>query len=113
MPKPTKGRSRDKRRTTVRPPQADRERILAIQENRCIYCNNEFDSFIERGDDLEPVVLSWDHFLPFAYTQSNEVSNLFAACRACNSIKGNLIYESIEDAVRAICKRRWEKGYRL
>lgn len=54
---------------------------LYSQAKLCIYCN------INKPDTI-------DHLVPLSRGGSNDVSNLVAVCRSCNSKKGNkMLYE--------------------
>lgn len=93
----------------LRIPLAQRKSILAIQENRCLYCGHEFGTLIERRGQIESVDLQWDHFFPVLYTGDH--LEVVAACRVYNHIKADRVFETVEDATRFICKKRRSKGY--
>lgn len=82
-----------------------------MQENRCLYCGNEFGSIVERRGLSELVIQEWDHFVPVSgggFTSQNIV----AACSVCNSIKHSLVFDAVGDATRFIRQKRKWKGYR-
>lgn len=56
-----------------------RERILARDGNRCVYCAGLFP----------PEQLSLDHVQPRARGGDNSPGNLVTACLACNTRKGH------------------------
>lgn len=56
-----------------------RERILARDGHRCVYCAGLFP----------PEQLSLDHVQPRARGGDNSPGNLVAACLACNTRKGH------------------------
>jgi 5-methylcytosine-specific restriction endonuclease McrA len=60
--------------------QEEMERIVIAQRERCIYCNVRFS---------ERVRPSKDHIVPQTFGGTNYASNLVAACRSCNSRRGN------------------------
>lgn len=61
--------------------------ILVQQKNRCAYCNAEFGSFRVVNNQLEAVVIHWDHVIPFSYSLRNDW--FVAACQRCNLKKSN------------------------
>jgi hypothetical protein len=88
-----------------------RDEILERQENRCLYCDRLFGSFVFRYDRLIRLRLHWDHLVPWAYDQNNEHVNFGAACHICNGIKSNLMFRSVEDAKIYIAEKWKSKGY--
>ena len=63
------------------------KRIIEEQTGRCGYCNGS----------LVDVVIQWDHFVPFAYTNTNDEDNWVASCRECNQAKGSRLLASEAD----------------
>jgi len=97
------------------PPIAERREILKLQNNCCFYCGNEFDSFVWRirkeKQKIIKVKLSWDHLIPFKFSQNNFAYNFAAACRTCNSIKSDHIYKNIDEMKIVMAYRRRKIGY--
>lgn len=94
-------------RGRAQPGRAERRRILKEQDGRCAYCDKVFRaSYLWRGR-LHPVLLVWDHRIPYAYDQNNHASNFVAACYRCNAWKADHLFETIEE-VRAYVARKWE-----
>lgn len=69
----------------MRDPDALRRRLWAEQGERCFYCAAALH--------LEAVTL--DHYIPRAYGGTDNISNLRAACGACNGAKGKGMPEGI------------------
>ena len=86
---------------------------LEAQDHRCIYCSKPFGSHVIRGTKAILLKLVWDHFVPYAYSQNNHAQNYVAACHICNSIKSDMMFQTIEDASVYIHTRRAAKGYTL
>jgi len=72
--------------------------ILELQENCCLYCQRRFDSAVIRKGKLSWLRVTWDHVVPFSYSQNNSAVNFVAACQICNGIKGSLMFVTIEEA---------------
>ncbi len=88
-------------------PSAERKReILDAQGYRCIYCGQEFGSWITYNGKLMLVAPVWDHAVPFVCDRNNHDANFVAACRPCNSAKWAHCYDTIEDARDDILDRR-------
>jgi 5-methylcytosine-specific restriction endonuclease McrA len=87
--------------------------ILAQQKGRCLYCNHKIGAVIMRRRN--PVVLrvNWDHFIPYAYGNTNQAANWVAACHVCNAIKSCRMFDTVADAQRFILARWAEKGYEV
>jgi hypothetical protein len=61
------------------------EEILAIQENRCIYCNVNFTK------EVRPTK---DHLLPVSVGGTNWALNIVLACKSCNSRRGDIPFRT-------------------
>lgn len=61
------------------------QQILALQENRCIYCNALF---------VGSVRPTRDHLLPVSYGGSDWALNIVMACRRCNSRRGEIPFRT-------------------
>lgn len=66
-----------------------RARVLLAQWDQCLYCDRPF------GPDNPP---HWDHFIPHTYRNDVSVYNLATACRECNRIKSDRIFDTLEGA---------------
>ena len=75
-----------------KPPKTVMLDILESQECRCAYCNV----------GLDEVEIEWDHFVPYAWAQSNSDSNFVAACKACNRAKSD-VYLASEGDLSQFC----------
>jgi hypothetical protein len=94
------------------PPLQFRRAQLALQDNRCFYCNRPFHRIVWRGTRSMRLRIEWDHMAPFAYLQSNPLHNFVAACHVCNRLKGDYCFDTIEEACFYV-QRLWpKKGYR-
>lgn len=80
------------------PSEGEKRQILEMQENRCLYCLKTFGSPVIRKEKLIWLKVTWDHVVPFSYSQNNNVSNFAAACHVCNGLKGSLVFATIEEA---------------
>jgi len=80
----------------ARPPMKIRKKILYHQNYQCIYCGVSL-----RGKRK----IEFDHFIPYSYSASDK-QNFVASCRDCNSIKTNLLFNSIEEARIHLLERR-------
>lgn len=91
----------------------DRDEILRIQENRCLYCDVRFGDFVKSPYRLGYIVarLHWDHLDPYVKTLDNRSSNFVASCSICNRIKSDLVFENIEDVRAYIQYNRSKRGY--
>ena len=94
------------------PNAAERQTILELQSNRCLYCDVLFNSAVERKGRLIFLKVNWDHFVPFAYSQNNYAFNFVAACQICNGIKGSMTFRTVEEARVYIVAVRTLKGIR-
>lgn len=94
-----------------RPSKVQMEVIMTRQNRQCFYCDNFFNSRTTRNGRVVNVNIAWDHQVPYAFSQNNDVDNFVAACTACNSIKGSKLFVSVEEARTYINQRRDKKGY--
>jgi len=78
-------------------------RILERDHYRCQYCGLDAMSSFENS-----LVMSVDFVLPRARKGKKDPSNLVAACRPCNLIKGHHVFHSFEDAKAYVLRRRAE-----
>lgn len=89
----------------------DKYAILISQRGCCIYCGNPLDGFVyKRGNSID-LELEWDHAIPRALRVINDESNIVASCQICNSIKNDLVFDTIEEARGWIQERRRKDGY--
>jgi len=79
-----------------------RDAILGQQGHHCFYCEQEFGSVYARNNRELVRRVNWDHFLPFAYLQSNPSANWVAACNVCNQLKQSRIFYDREEAKRIL-----------
>lgn len=93
------------------PPAAERKAQLEAQDHRCIYCLNVFGSHVLCGVRMIRVLLNWDHVIPYAYSQNNYGRNFVAACRTCNALKSDHLFQTLDEAQIWITARRREKGF--
>lgn len=96
------------------PSKATQNKILALQKNCCIYCNEKFKitKYIRNGK-IKVLKLVWDHFIPFAYSANNYPHNFVAACNVCNSLKSSKMFETLDDAKQYILEKREKKDIRI
>lgn len=83
--------------------------ISKLQDNKCFYCNKEFGTPYFYEGKVRYTVLHWDHLIPYSYCKQNK--DFVAACNICNSLKGNLIFDTVEEAFYYVEHRRKKKGY--
>ena len=71
--------------------------MLSAQSRCCFYCNYQLNDTIY-----------WDHLIPFSIAGNH--TPFVATCSKCNSIKGSLVFEDLEEAITYVRYRRIEKG---
>lgn len=89
------------------PSAACRRRVLAGQDNRCLYCMKAFGFLVNYHGKQRRLRITWDHASPLAYSQNNLDSNFVAACQFCNGWKSDKIFQTIEE-VRLYVAIKWE-----
>jgi len=94
-----------------KPSMDQKNAILRLQGNRCLYCNKQYGTPYIHDKKLRFTYICYDHFTPFSYTQHSKDTEFVGSCNVCNSIKNNKIFATIEDAVRYIDYKRRKKGY--
>lgn len=85
--------------------------ILAKQSYRCFWCGRDFGRYVTKAGTgiahkLRPV---WDHYVPYAYTESSSDDQFVAACRICNGFKSAKLPIE-EESLRELLKRKWQKA---
>jgi 5-methylcytosine-specific restriction endonuclease McrA len=78
-------------------------KILERDRYRCQYCG--LDGLAQFENSL---IMSVDFVVPRAGKGKKDASNLVAACRPCNLVKGNRTFKSLEEAKAYVLKRRDE-----
>jgi 5-methylcytosine-specific restriction endonuclease McrA len=81
-------------------------KILINQEGKCFYCKEVLE---------KPIC---DHFVPYSFSQNNNIENFVISCERCNQIKHNKIFYSVEDAKnyinnKVLHKRKKFKGLNM
>ena len=76
-------------------------KILERDRYRCQYCGldgmSSFENFL---------AMSVDFVIPRARKGKKEASNLVAACRPCNLIKGSRVFKNFEEAKNYVLDQR-------
>jgi len=92
-----------------RPSLMEQAQILENQGSRCFYCFRPFGSlYISKDRGIRILLIHWDHLIPFAWRQDNQISNFVASCNKCNLWKGAVLFENIVEA-RSYLRKRWAK----
>jgi len=78
-------------------------RILERDRYRCQYCGLDGMAGFENS-----LVMTVDFVIPRAHKGRKHPTNLVAACRPCNVIKGRRFFGSFEEAKRYVLQRRAE-----
>jgi hypothetical protein len=102
------GQGGDQRR---KPRKRDRDRVIAIQGNNCLYCELPIGVRIWRRANVVTLQPHWDHFVPFSYLLRNPETNWVLACHVCNGLKGSRVFESVHEARERVLPARLAKGY--
>lgn len=83
-----------------------KDRVIEIQENKCLYCRKVFGSFFDNGVELKEIKIVWDHRVPLSKGGSNKAENFRACCQFCNLFKGSKTFDSIEEIIFHV-KQKW------
>lgn len=88
-------------------------KMLKLQNNRCLYCEIKFDTpyLHPKLNKVMKTKPCFDHFIPYAYSQDNRDINFVCACAPCNGIKSSKIFKTVEEARDFVKYRRNQKGY--
>jgi hypothetical protein len=110
-----------------KPSAAKQSELLEEWNNRCAYCELPFGTLVwRRGIGREDktrkgyrpnfgyltVQLEWDHFVPFAYTDSCADGQFLPACQLCNGLKSDSMFRTIEGA-RESLEPHWVRKYEM
>ena len=87
-----------------------RQKILKLQDNKCLYCGKTFGTpYTRNGSKVLFTKLCFDHLIPYSYSQINK-NNFVAACHICNGIKSNLMFNTVEEVYHYVEYTRKKKG---
>jgi len=78
-------------------------KILERDKYRCQYCGLDGMASFENS-----LTMSVDFVLPRARKGEKDPTNLVAACRPCNRIKGKRVFANFEEAKTYVLQRRTE-----
>lgn len=78
-------------------------RVLERDRYRCQYCGLDGLASFENS-----LVMTVDFVIPRARKGKKDLSNLVAACRPCNLIKGHRVFKDLEQAKNYVLQRRSE-----
>jgi 5-methylcytosine-specific restriction endonuclease McrA len=53
---------------------------------------------------------TWDHLLPVSYRLDNSLPNLHPACRRCNNLLSNTMFEKVEEKREYVRTKLTEQG---
>jgi CRISPR/Cas system Type II protein with McrA/HNH and RuvC-like nuclease domain len=75
-------------------------KLIQKQGGKCFYCGvGMWVGSVGKKKHLAPLLATVDHVVPASRGGTNMIDNLVAACRACNSYKGDLLLGEWLDAV--------------
>jgi 5-methylcytosine-specific restriction endonuclease McrA len=69
----------------------------------CQYCGKDGLASLENWHDS-----TVDHFIPQKLGGTDQLNNLKTSCGYCNAIKGDRVFETVEDARKFVMARRAE-----
>jgi len=78
-------------------------KILERDGFRCQYCGLDGAANFDHS-----LIMSVDFVIPRAHKGKKTAENLVAACRPCNTIKGNHVFKDVEEAKAYVLRRREE-----
>src|SRR5438128_1813111 len=55
-----------------RPNKSEQRRILGEQDNRCLYCGDEFGAWRTLNGKPSSVRICWDHWVPYSFDGNNK-----------------------------------------
>lgn len=98
--------------TRPRIPAILKHRILVEQGGLCLYCLSPFGSYYRNAktNEVQILKLTWDHMVPYEYTRTHKETNLAAACHICNTLKGSMMFNTVEKA-REYLNDAWDKKH--
>lgn len=86
-----------------------KKELVELQNNKCIYCEKEFDSYVMRNNKFIQLKVNIDHFVPWTFVENTKKINAVAACQICNGIKSNKHFPDLVSAKEYINAKRKEK----
>jgi len=104
-------RESDTSQRRKKPSPEARERILGEQFYNCFYCGRPFGALQKRGKEEFILEITWDHRLPYVIFRDSDPDNFVAACQICNSLKHDIVFETVEDARFYLAHQRRKKGF--
>lgn len=91
--------------------EARKRKIIGIQNGICIYCDLSFRSPVYRNSKRIKKSITFDHFVPWSYSQNDDPRNVVAACSICNEIKSWFTFRDLDECRDYIAQQRRNKGY--
>lgn len=85
-------------------------RLLLAQGNKCKYCKITFGELYFRDGKPKISRIHYDHLVPYSYQNHCPDNNWVAACNVCNLIKGNKIFNTIEEVKDYVIYNRRKKN---
>jgi hypothetical protein len=84
--------------------------ILARDDYKCVYCGYDAGASLDAWRHGSMCI---DHFIPRSRGGTDDDSNLFAACGACNSAKAANVFDDLSQARRFIAfyKREYSRPW--
>ena len=79
-------------------------KILARDKFRCQYCGLDGAATLDNA-----LIMTVDFVMPRSARGKKDPTNLVAACRTCNILKGQHRFHSFEEAKHYVLQRREEK----
>jgi len=79
---------------------------LVRQADRCFYCFMHFGSWVLWRNKDQRLIIHWDHYVPFAYLQTNPTEDFVAACQICNAVKHAKLFQTVQEARQYVSLQR-------
>ena len=92
-----------------RPTKEVQNKILELQNNRCLYCGELFGTPYMRNNKILYTKLHFDHLIPYSYSLENKY-NFVGTCNICNGIKSNKMFDTVEEVYHYVIYTRKKKG---
>lgn len=88
-------------------------RRVERQGHRCVYCLLPYGTVVRRHGKEVTQKPRGDHFVPWAWNEVTDETNLVAACQICNGIKSSNLFETVDECRRFVMGERWRREYRV
>ena len=96
----------------VGPSKKEQKRLLGLYGYKCAYCEQGFGWWVRYHSEKKKLRITWDHNIPWAFSQDNSKENFMPCCQFCNGWKNSFMFQTLIET-KIYMMNKWEEEKRV